>query len=468
MKPGIHLQGQTHAPETGEPHPSGHPLLSFTIGKSCPRLAPVYHPVSRATIGLGIGGRGILGPWNAPNRDRPGQIRRSVHLLDCWRLAATGRGPGNRKAGLLAAAMTDLDNPKTYEQLDPSGLRGRLRDLPDQCQAAWHQSQALKLPDDWKHISYVVIGGMGGSAIAGDLAKDLAASQQAVPITVIRDFQLPFPLTRNHLFVACSFSGNTDETLSLLQQARQSEAQLLAVAGGGQLARMAEEEGLPLLSIQTSGEPRSALGYNLLLLLGVLARLGLVSTTADDVQAAFVALREQVARLGEEIPARDNPAKQLAQELVGRLALIYAGGIFTGVARRWKTQLNENAKAWAFYESIPELLHNSVEAFHTVAAEGSGVEGSDRLALLLLPAAASMELGCRYQIVEELLTRQGIPHRRISGSAGPPLAQQLTMVLLGDYVSYYLALIRSIDPSGTPLLDLGKQLASQASTPRLP
>ena len=358
--------------------------------------------------------------------------------------------------------MTDLDNPKIYEQLDPSGLRGRLRDLPDQCQAAWHQSQALKLPDDWKHISYVVIGGMGGSAIAGDLAKDLAASQQAVPITVIRDFQLPFPLTRNHLFVACSFSGNTDETLSLLQQARQSEAQLLAVAGGGQLARIAEEEGLPLLSIQTSGEPRSALGYNLLLLLGVLARLGLVSTTADDVQSAINALREQLARLGEEIPAGDNPAKQLAQEMAGRLALIYAGGIFSGVARRWKTQLNENAKAWAFYESIPELLHNSVEAFHTPV-----VEGADSLALLLLPAAAFEELGRRYRILEELLTRQGIPYRRISGSAGPPLAQMLSMVLLGDYVSYYLALIRSIDPSETPLLELGKQLASQASTTRL-
>ena len=255
--------------------------------------------------------------------------------------------------------MTDLDNPKTYEHLDPSGLRGRLRDFPRHCQEAWDQSQALKLPDDWKHISHVVIGGMGGSAIAGDLVMDLGASQQAVPITVIRDFQLPFPLNSNHLFVASSFSGNTDETLSLLKQARQSKAKVLAVAGGGQLAKIAEEEGLPLLRIQTSGEPRSALGYSLLLLLGVLARLGLVSTTADDVQSAFAALCEQVARLGEDIPAGDNPAKQLAQELAGRLGLIYAGGIFAGVARRWKTQLNENAKAWAFYESIPELLHNS-------------------------------------------------------------------------------------------------------------
>ena len=369
--------------------------------------------------------------------------------------------------------MTDLDNPRTYEKLDPSGLRRRIRDFPHQCQAAWDlsqtQSQSLNPLDDWKQISHVVIGGMGGSAIAGDLAKDLAASQQAVAITVIRDFQLPFPLTSDHLFVACSFSGNTGETLSLLQQARQSQAQVLAIAGGGQLARIAKEEGFPLLHIQTGGqapgqtpsEPRSALGYTLLLLLGVLARLGLVSTAADDVQSAVTALQEQIARLGEEIPAADNPAKQLAQELTGGLTLIYAGGIFTGVARRWKTQLNENAKAWAFYESIPELLHNSVEAFPSGTVGGSG-----QLALLLLPAAASAELGRRYEIVEELLAGQGIPYRQIAGTAGPPLAQMLSMVLLGDYVSYYLALIRSMDPSGTPLLDLGKQLASQASTPR--
>ena len=383
-------------------------------------------------------------------------MRPSVRLLAVSSYRAY---PGIPTTALSAVAMTDLDNPKTYEQLDPSGLRGRLRDFPGQCQAAWRQSQALKLPDAWKHIGHVVIGGMGGSAIAGDLAKDLAESQQAVPITVIRDFQLPFPLTSNHLFVACSFSGNTDETLSLLQQARQSKAKVLAVAGGGQLGDIAEEKGLPLLSIQASGEPRSALGYNLLLLLGVLAQLGLVSTTDDDVQAALTTLREQQDRLGEEIPAGDNPAKQLAQELAGRMALIYAGGIFSGVARRWKTQLNENAKAWALYETIPELLHNSVEAFHAAAAESS-----DKLVLLLLPAAASGELGRRYQIVEELLARQGIPYRRISGAAGPPLAQLLNMVLLGDYVSYYLGLIRGIDPSGTPLLDLGKQLASQTTT----
>ena len=362
--------------------------------------------------------------------------------------------------------MTDLDNSKTYQRLDPSGLRQRLRDFPHQCQAAWEvsQSQSLKTLDGWKNISQVVIGGMGGSAIAGDLAKDLAASQQAVQLTVIRDFQLPFPLTSNHLFVACSFSGNTDETLSLVQQARRSQAKVMAIAGGGRLAAMAEEEGFPLLPIPASGEPRSALGYNLLLLLGVLARLDLVSTPDNDVQSAVSALQDQVARLGEEIPTEDNPAKQLAQELAGRVALIYAGGIFSAVARRWKTQLNENAKAWAFYETIPELLHNSVEAFHSEAVDGSGAEESDRLALLLLPAAASAELERRYHIVEELLEQQGIPYQRLTGPAGPPLAQLLSMVLLGDYVSYYLALIRSLDPSETPLLDLGKRRASRAAT----
>ena len=362
------------------------------------------------------------------------------------------------KGKLLAVVMTDLDDPKTYRRFDPSGLRQRIRDFPVQCQAAWQYSKTLKLPDDWGSIERVVVGGMGGSAIAGDLASDLAASQQAAPVTVIRDFRLPFPLSKNNLFIACSFSGNTEETLSLFQEARQSEAKVLVIAGGGELSRRAEAEGLPLLDIRTPGEPRSALGYNLMLLLGVLARLGLVTITDEDIQSTGTALQAQVGNLVEEVPLEDNPAKQLAQELSGRPALIYAGGIFSGVARRWKTQLNENAKAWAFYEEIPELLHNSVEAFH------AGSKGFDPFALLLIPASVSEELQRRYQVIEELLTRQGISYRLIASQAGPPLAQLLSMALLGDYVSYYLALTRGIDPSSTPLLDLGKQLAYRAST----
>ena len=231
--------------------------------------------------------------------------------------------------------MPDLDETGTYTKLDPTGLRDRLRDMPRLCSQAWQQSHDLSLPKDWSAFDRVVVGGMGGSAIAGDLAADLAAAQRAVPVTVVRDFQLPFRLNERSLFVCSSYSGDTEETLSLFNQALQDNAKVLAVTGGGALAEAAQKQNVPRLTVNAPGEPRSALGYSLMLILGILQRLGLVEVTDDEVQNAVGAMRQQVSRLGEEIPVRDNPAKQLALELRNRLVLVYGAGIFVGVARRW-------------------------------------------------------------------------------------------------------------------------------------
>ena len=255
--------------------------------------------------------------------------------------------------------LPNLDRPEVYASFDPSGLRDRLRALPQQCRAAWRQSQAPLPADLTGDYDKVVIGGMGGSAIAGDLVADLAALQRTVPVVVVRSFHLPFTLDRRSLFISCSYSGNTRETLSLFRQAIADGAQVLAVTAGGTLAQEAQERNIPVLPVDAPGEPRSAVGYNLILLLGALNRSGLVSVSDDEAQAAVAGLELQLSRIGEEVPTPDNPAKLLARELLDKLVVVYGGGIFSGVARRWKAQLNENAKAWAFYENIPESLHNS-------------------------------------------------------------------------------------------------------------
>lgn len=352
--------------------------------------------------------------------------------------------------------MSDLDNTDTYTDLDPSRLRHRLRDFPRLCSQAWQQSHSPYLPDEWRACDNVVIGGMGGSAIAGDLVADLSAAQRAVPITVVRDFHLPFGLSKRSLFICSSFSGDTEETLSLFQQALRDQARVLVVAGGGTLAEAAQGQNVPRLTVDAPGEPRSALGYSLMLILGALQRLGLVETTEDDAQCAVAALTRQVSRLGEEVPTRENPAKQLARELEGRLVVVYGAGIFLGVARRWKTQLNENAKVWACFESIPELLHNSVEAY-----VGRAADGHSKQVLMLQPHGGAEELKGRYRAVADLLLARDIPNQVLAGTDSPGLSQQLDMVLLGDYVSYYLALLQGIDPSPTPTINQAKQLTAR-------
>ena len=345
-----------------------------------------------------------------------------------------------------------LDDPQIYPRLDPSGMRQRILDLPKQGVAAWRHAEAFIPPKSWGPFNKIVICGMGGSAIAGDLAADLASLQKTAPILVVRDFNLPFALDRKSLVIVCSYSGNTEETLSLFQQVLEFDAPVLAMTSDGILATEASKRRFPLLSIDAPGEPRSALGYSLMLLLAVLARLGHITITSGEVRVATEKLMQHNLPLGEGSPLERNPAKQLALELQNRLILVYGGGLFNGVARRWKTQLNENAKSWAFFESIPEALHNTVEAF------GSSPEIAERLMVLLLqPEVGMPSLNASYEVITELLSRNRVTHRVLRGMDGTPLEQLLSLLSLGDYASYYLAMLRKVDPSHTPNIVWYKQ-----------
>ena len=364
-----------------------------------------------------------------------------------------GRREPHIKAIRLRSDMNDLDDPRTYAAFDPSGMRDRLRDGPRQCANAWRQVQAANLPDLPSITDHVVICGMGGSAIAGDLVFDLSATIGGAPVTVVRDFRLPFVPNERTLVVVCSYSGNTKETLSMYNQAVASPASVVAITAGGELARLSEEHNTPALQITAHGEPRSAVGYNLMLLLGLLGRLHQPSFTGEEMTAAVDTMRQQVDCIGPNVPTKENQAKQLAQATNGKLPIIYGGGLFHGMARRWKLQLNENAKAWAFFESIPELLHNSVEPFPVPRPPGP-----ELMALVLQPVAEAGPLECSYRVVTEMLHRHGLPHRILTGSGGGPLAQVLSMLALGDYVSYYLALLSGADPSPTPSIEEAKGL----------
>ncbi len=352
--------------------------------------------------------------------------------------------------------MHKLDDQNIYAALDPSRLGERIAALPGQCGEAWQQISQAELPGFPQPQNQVVICGMGGSAIAGDLAADLAQAQGGLPITVVRDFRLPFKPDSRTLVITCSYSGETRETLSLFQEAVKAGSAVVAITSGGTLAGLATESRAPVLPVATKGEPRNAVGYNLMLLLGLLNRLGLVETRESDVQSAIEAARQHVARIEPDRPAESNTAKQIALELHGKVPLIYGGGFFRGMARRWKTQFNENAKVWAFFETIPESLHNSVEAYPEWADSGLPLT-----ALILQPNTAPEGSSGHYEVLAELLRRHTVPHRVLMGGDGSQLVQLLNMLVLGDYVSYYLAMLKGVDPSETPSLQEAKRLLSE-------
>ena len=352
--------------------------------------------------------------------------------------------------------MNDLDNQEIYQRLDPSKLRDRLRRLPEQCREASSAVTLVALPTDFRSVNRVVVAGMGGSAIGGDLLADLASLESYLPVTVWRDYALPRFVDTDTLVLACSYSGETEETLSTFRRAVTQGAKTVVITHGGTLGHEAQREGVPIVQIDYRGEPRTAIGYSFLAPLLLLASLNLIPDQSTYLAQAIGEMEQLLPTIVEETPVAHNPAKQLAHDLLGRLPVVYGGGIFGGVARRWKTQLNENAKVWAFTELLPEVDHNSVVGYLL-----PDDIRSQAFVALLRPQYLHPRTALRYQLTQELLHEAQIPYRVVDGQGDSGLSQVLTAVLLGDYTSYYLALLQGVDPSPVRAIDrIRERLAS--------
>ncbi len=351
----------------------------------------------------------------------------------------------------------DLDSAKTYEELDPQGMFRYLSEMPTQCRRAWDLAGSFSLPPDYKEINKVVILGMGGSAIGADLVASLATAEARAPVIVVRDYALPAYVDAQTLVIANSYSGNTEETLSAFGQALKSDCKKLAITTGGKLAKAAGLTGIPLFTFEYAAQPRAAICYSLLPLLRFLQNLGIINEKTADVAEAAAVLGKVTEELKPDVPASRNAAKQLAQRLYGKLPVIYGAQVLAEVARRWKTQLNENSKAWAFHEVFPELNHNAVVGYQFPP------ELAARLHVIMLRSASlNPRLGLRQDITGELLQRAGVPFDIIDARGKRALAQMLSLVLFGDYVSGYLAMLYGVDPTPVAVIDyLKKRLAGE-------
>lgn len=339
-------------------------------------------------------------------------------------------------------------------------MRTKLGAFSPQCREAWALANSFKLPPSYANVDRVIVAGIGGSAIGGDLVADLASSESSIPISACRDYQIPSYVDERTLFLACSYSGETEETLTTFRQAFSQGSKIVAITSGGTLASEAKRNGIPVFIIGYKGEPRTALGYSFIVPVVLLMNLGLIPDKTRDFQESMAVLDKLLPEVGEVYPSPKNPAKSLARDLLGRLPVIYGAGIFSGVARRWKTQLNENAKVWATFDLLPEADHNSVEGYSMPADAREQAH-----VVLLKPDFLHPRTELRYQITKELLDRASIPHSTIEGRGESALSQILSAVVLGDYVSYYLAILQGLDPSPVPTIDYVKQrLANPGNT----
>jgi glucose/mannose-6-phosphate isomerase len=348
--------------------------------------------------------------------------------------------------------MVDLDNAALHERLDQGDMRGRIRELPAQCLKAWQQALEFELPEDYAGVDKVVVLGMGGSAIGGDLLRSLQAAHGKVPVTVSRDYDLPAFVDGNTLVIASSYSGNTEETLSAFAQALSTPAKKLALTTGGRLRALAEMNGIPVFVISYDAQPRAALAHSFLPLLAISQNLGILTDKSDDVEEMVRVLEDVQSAVDDLQPMSTNPAKQLAARVNDRIVVIYGAGTLAPVAQRWKTQVNENSKAWAFCELLPELNHNAVVGYEFPP------DLAQRIFVILLRSSHLHDrILARYRITSEVLTQANVEHEIIEASGESPLSQMMSLVLFGDWLSYYLALLYEADPTPVKAIDYLKR-----------
>lgn len=340
--------------------------------------------------------------------------------------------------------MATLDDPRVIEAADPGGML-RLIDTTGSQLARGHELGAAVRGLPGVGTDAVVVAGMGGSGIAGDVVRSLYADVAAVPILVSKGYAIPAFCGPATLVLAVSFSGETEETLEAARSARSRGCPVVALSTGGALAALASAEGFPHVAIPNDAVmPRAALGYLAGGCIGVLQAAGLIPPAASDVAAAATFADAFAATLGPERPTADNEAKDLATWIGGRTPLIWGTeGLAEAAALRWKTQLNENAKIPAFHAALPELDHNEVEGWSERTGEGyAGV--------VLRHAEEHPRIAARVGITRSLLG--GLDVREVQAGGSSRLERLFSLILLGDFTSVYLAILRGVDPSPVPVL----------------
>ena len=339
----------------------------------------------------------------------------------------------------------------TLDRLDSLGMWDVTFGLADQLAtaAARVASPIAGLPQS-SDVDHLVVLGMGGSGIAGDVLAALAEPSSPVPVVVVKDSAVPGFVGPRTLVVACSFSGATAETVAGMSASAERGAAVVSVSAGGPLAAMAEDRGGVVLSVDgTIPMPRAALGAMVAPVIAVAEDVGVLRGAREQMAAAVAQLR----RRGEALARPGNVAAGLARTIGRTWPLVYGAGSLGAVAaRRWKNQVNENAKAPAFTHALPEVCHNELC--------GWGQHGDvTRQVLTLIELRHGFEtedIGRRFELMDDQMLEIVSDVCVVEAEGDGPLAQLFDLVLVGDVTSLHLAADAGVDPGPIPALELLK------------
>jgi glucose/mannose-6-phosphate isomerase len=322
--------------------------------------------------------------------------------------------------------------------LDPAGLLGDVLAQPHQLGDALWRAQSAGIPKQDRPGGLIVCG-MGGSAIGGDLAAAALGDRATRPITTVRGYALESWTGPDSLVLCASYSGNTEETLACFEAAGAAGAGRVALTTGGQLAELARADGVPVIGVPAGMQPRAAVVYMVVGVLECAAHCGAAPGVHAEIDTAAALLGTLVGEWGPEA-ADDSTAKALARALHGTLPVIHGAGPTAAVARRWKTQVNENAEAAAFWSELPEADHNEICGWARGRAAGP------LSSVFLEDPDQHPRIQRRIELTAAVVERAGAPALRATARGESRLERVLSLVLLGDLVSVYLADLDGVDP----------------------
>jgi glucose/mannose-6-phosphate isomerase len=341
------------------------------------------------------------------------------------------------------------------QSIDSQNMWDLLFGFPEQWKEAMDLTEDLELTIDEDRITKICFAGMGGSAIGADLIRAYSYKSCPFPIQVVRHYEIPGWVDKNTLFICCSFSGNTEETLSALGAARRQGAQTVAVTSGGELMLKAAKEDFDYIKIPGGMPPRAALGYSFVPLFRIFQHLGLIEESEEVLDETHQLLIEQKDLLSD---VYDNEALSLAESLNDTLPIIYSDAtLLEPINLRWRGQFEENAKTLAYGNTLPEMNHNEIVGWEHIA------HLTGRLSvIMLLDREDNERVKRRMRVVQELIADQTASFHVLKTRGESRLARMFSLIQLADWTSFYLAMLNEIDPMPIAKIDLLKSKLAEA------
>jgi len=353
--------------------------------------------------------------------------------------------------------MNNLDDLSAIKTLDTSDALNSLKQLPDQFEQGWMQASSMAFPQKFFELTNIIICGMGGSSYAGRLVKSLydGAEFTKIPIELVNSYYLPGYVNDKSLIILSSYSGTTEETLTVAQEAKRKKALICGVTSGGELANFLKAGSYPAYIFDPvfnpSGQPRIGVGYMVMGLFGILAKLNRIPIGKDEARFLINFLHKQSNSLVETVASANNFAKKLAIKFRSKIPIFVVSDFLDGAGYAVRNPIHETSKQFALYFGIPDLNHHLMEGLSFPA------EIKKYLIFVFIESKFYNPRNIkRIQLTKEVVKKNRIEIEEVNLVSDSPLTQVMEFIQLGAWVSFYLAILNKVDPSKIPWVDYFK------------